>query len=338
MLNLLDASPHIASYVKDLAIRLPPKISTEYHILLERLLPKFSDVRRFIVKGFGVSWDNLQPGLQSTLSAFLLRPSLDKLHLIQILAMPRAIMTTVAQTIEVLSVQTVAIKKDDDIGAAESSSPVTPRLTHLIVSSDRQIKFKALQEVILSAYTPNLRRLAIDESDFSRNVLSAVATTITNLSLDCAGTRDCFYLPRLPQLTSLELKINPSLDTLLPIWLLPTLPQLLDALPALHTLTLNVFSGPHAYKMTVEHDLVLLDASRTTATLSAIDSTLHSAVARCVWDIAFSSADVRWEKTYCALVFTRWRAALERNMVRLREAGALEVRYSERRGYEATLP
>jgi hypothetical protein len=101
--------------------------------------------------------------------------------------MPRAIMTTVAQTIEVLSVQTVAIKKDDDIGAAESSSPATPRLTHLIVSSDRQIKFKALQEVILSAYTPNLRRLAIDESDFSRNVLSAVATTITDLSLDCAG-------------------------------------------------------------------------------------------------------------------------------------------------------
>jgi hypothetical protein len=83
---------------------------------------------------------------------------------------------------------------------------------------------------------------------------------------------------------------------------------------------------------------VLLDASRTTATLSAIDSTLHSAVARCVWDIAFSSADVRWEQTYCAQVFTRWRAALERNMVRLREAGALEVRYSERRGYEATLP
>jgi hypothetical protein len=37
-------------------------------------------------------------------------------------------------------------------------------------------------------------------------------------------------------------------------------------------------------------------------------------------------------------VFTRWCAALERNMVRLREAGALEVRYSERRGYEATLP
>jgi hypothetical protein len=186
MLNLLDASPHIASYVKDLAIRLPPKISTEYHILLERLLPKFSDVRRFIVKGFGVSWDNLQPGLQLILSAFLLRASLDRLHLIQILAMPGAIMTAVAQTIKVLSVQTVTIKGGDDMEAAEASSPVTPRLTHLIVSSHRGVQSKALQEVILSAYTPNLRRLAIDESDFSRNVLSAIATTITDLSLDCA--------------------------------------------------------------------------------------------------------------------------------------------------------
>jgi hypothetical protein len=88
----------------------------------------------------------------------------------------------------------------------------------------------------------------------------------------------------------------------------------------------------------VEHDLVLLDASRTTATLTAMDYTLRSAVTRCVWDLAFSSADVRWERTYCALVFTCWRAALEHNMVRLQEAGALEVRYSERRGYEATLP
>lgn len=95
-------------------------------------------------------------------------------------------MTIVAQTIKVLSVQTVAIKKGDDLEAAEAKSQVTPRLTHLIVSSHRGIQSKALEEVVLSAYTPNLRRLAIDESDFSRNLLSAVATTITDLSLDCA--------------------------------------------------------------------------------------------------------------------------------------------------------
>jgi hypothetical protein len=39
-----------------------------------------------------------------------------------------------------------------------------------------------------------------------------------------------------------------------------------------------------------------------------------------------------------ALVFARFRAAVERNVAGLRAEGALEVRYAERLGYVESLP
>ncbi|KAF8125210.1 hypothetical protein K438DRAFT_1017602 [Mycena galopus ATCC 62051] len=133
MVNLLNGSPHLAVYVEDLTIRLHSRPSAGRRRRLARVPPKFSRVLRFFIRGDGIRWDDMQPGLQSVLSAFLLRPSLVTLHLIYIRDMPLGIITMVSQTVRVLSIQKVSIKKEDEMPANGAFCPPS-LLSHLILS------------------------------------------------------------------------------------------------------------------------------------------------------------------------------------------------------------
>ncbi|KAJ7914097.1 hypothetical protein B0H13DRAFT_1873311 [Mycena leptocephala] len=354
MLKLLERSPHIAPYVKDLTITLPLRISLEQHTLLARLLPKFSNVRRFVLEGIGISWEDLQPDLRSTLSAFLLRSPLEKLHLIRINDVPLAVLTLAAQTIPVLSVRDISIEDSAEI-APEASAPCLspgPHLTHLILSSPAGLQLNLFAELILlPSYTANLRRLAIDQNDSTTELLRAVAPTLTELSLNCTGTTTPFALPWLPHLTALALQVSPTWAALLPAWLPPTLAALLDpeTVPALRTLTVRV-ALPTLDAYARRQDLALPGTPGTAAVLAAADAVLCGAVSRCVWELAMAGVGVEPKARagagqYCgtapegtahcaeavertahgALVFARFRAAVERNVAGLRAEGGLEI-------------
>lgn len=119
-------------------------------------------------------------------------------------------------------------------------------------------------------------------------------------------------------------------------------------------------------------DLALPGTPGTAAVLAAADAVLCGAVSRCVWELAMAGAEAGAGAKpkaragagacggiqYCgtapegiahcaeavegtahgALVFARFRAAVERNVAGLRAEGALEVRYAERLGYVESLP
>lgn len=183
-LILLNGSPHLASYVKNLTIRLPHNASLAHHDLLEQVLPKFSNVRRLVLRGVGITWDDLKPGLQSTITTFLLQSSLEKLHLAHMVAVPLAVIAIAAQRFIVLSLHTVFISRGLRISLASSTS----RLTHLILASSHPSQSNGYQNLISPAYIANLRRLGIEQSDLSRELLPAVGSTLTDLSLDCTRT------------------------------------------------------------------------------------------------------------------------------------------------------
>ncbi|KAJ7628008.1 hypothetical protein DFH06DRAFT_1304398 [Mycena polygramma] len=359
--KLLDGAPHIASYVKDLAITLPLELSSEHQTLLELVLPRFSSVRRLILKGVGASWDDLQPGLQSVVSACLLRSSLEKLHLVQICDIPLAIIAAAAQTIPILSVQHVSIRKDEESATEDPVPSTKPHLTHLILSSPRGIQSNLFPELISPAYTVNLRHLVIDQSNFTGQFLEAVANTLTSLQLNCTATFEPFALPSLPHVTTLVLQMAPNWESLFPSWLPATLVPLLNAMPALHTLTLRValpVLDVHGHRQ----DLALPGTPHTAAALAAVDAVLcgFGAGPRCIWELTIAGAKAKAGKlvpshigalrgsqsgseavagtAHGALVFARFRAAVERNAVGLRAGGALDVRFAEQLGYVESLP
>ncbi|KAJ6562204.1 hypothetical protein B0H19DRAFT_1259786 [Mycena capillaripes] len=360
MMNLLNGSPHLASYVKDLTITLPHKTFPDHHGLLQLVLPKFRNVRRFILNGLGVSWHDLQPGLQSTFSAFLSRSSLEKLHLIHICDFPLAIITRAAQTIPLLSVQNVSIEKKEKFETLKEPTPSpAPRLTHLILSSPRGVQFSLFEELASSpTYTVNLRHLAIDQSTFSEPFLEAVACTLTSLQLNCTATFEPFTLPVLRHVTALRLQVVPNWQSILPKWLPQTLASLSDALPALRTLTLRV-ALPVQDEYAHRQDLALPGTPRTAAVLAAVDAVLCGAapVPRCIWELTVANVKTTARrtpfyigalretahgaeagKTHGALVFARFRAAVERNASGLKAEGGMEVRYAEQLGYVESLP
>lgn len=169
-----------------------------------------------------------------------------------------------------------------------------------------------------------------------------------------AGTRTPFTLPLLPHLVTLELQVAPSWESILPAWLPATLAALSDAAPALHTLTVRIalpVLDAHARKQ----DLALPGTPGTAAALAAVDAVLYGAVSRCIWELAMAGAKAAAgvptvantllsgmancaDTTHCALVFARFRAAVERNVARMCAEGALEIRYAERMGYVESLP
>ncbi|KAK7042033.1 hypothetical protein R3P38DRAFT_3447212 [Favolaschia claudopus] len=360
-LELFQNSPHIAAYPRNLTIRLPLQPAAVGNTL-KRLLPHFTQVRRFIFDGLAAAWDDLPDPLQSALTDFLLSSPLEKLHIMHISGIPLEIVTSAVRTNRVLSLQDVDIDEkvspDDEtqLSNPQSKSPPQPCLTHLMLASPDEIQPLLLKELVLPSYTANLQRLAVDHSDSVSELLRAVSPTLTELSLNCTGTTRAFTLPVLPCLIGLEIQVSPSWESIVPFWLPDTLADLstsdADApatlrVPSLYTLTLRI-ALPLLDAFARKQDLALPGTPRTAAVLAAVDAVLCGAVSLCVWELAMaggrarnatSKVEVKEETqrleaaAHCALVFARFRAAVERNVARMSAEGTLEVRFAERLGY-----
>ncbi|KAJ6578405.1 hypothetical protein B0H19DRAFT_1123114, partial [Mycena capillaripes] len=184
---------------------LPIQGSSKHHNLLEQALPMFSNVGRFVLRGAGVAWDDLGLGLKSTLASFL------------------------AQAISVLSLKNILLKAEPETQWEEGLNPsLSPRLTHVILASPPRgdSEFDPFQKLILPAYIANIQRLVIQKSAFSDRLIHAVASTLTDLSLNCILIQNPFDLPHLPKLASLELKLGTPFPVLLPGWLPATVVRL----------------------------------------------------------------------------------------------------------------
>ncbi|KAJ6448446.1 hypothetical protein C8R45DRAFT_1046268 [Mycena sanguinolenta] len=332
-LNIFNASPHLSSHMEDLTLVFPPKDSPAYHAQLEDLLQRCIRVRRLVLKGTHMPaiWNNFTPTLQSAMAAFFkCAVSLEKLHILDIKAVQQSLVELAAQRCSVLSIRGAWISTDDVSLSAERAIRARPRLDYLILSTRTGLlRPGAYLELMAPAYTSSLRRLAIDQTRLTNEYLRAVQSTLTDLSLTCAhpniylDTYTSFNLLPLPRLTTLELKLL-SVRTLV----LPGLPSILaqfaDVLPVLHTLILRIILR------SCTEDL----GPATETLLAACDVSLamSGSLSRCIWDIVFQRQLPAREhpETY--------RTLLEYNLPRMREAHALEVRYSTRREYENSLP
>ncbi|KAJ6450633.1 hypothetical protein C8R45DRAFT_1043009 [Mycena sanguinolenta] len=331
-LNIFNASPHLSSHVKDLMLILPPKGSAAYHAQLEDLLQKCIRVRRLVLKGMpAIVWNNFTPALQSAMATFFKRAVfLEKLHILDIKAVQQSPVKLAAQRCSVLSLYGAWIDTDDESLSEEHAIRARPRLDHLILSTRTGLlRPGAYLELMAPAYTSSLRRLAIDQTRVTNEYLRTVQSTLTDLSLTCAhpniylDTYTSFNLLPLPRLTTLELKLL-SVRTLVLPGLPSILAQLADVLPVLHTLILRI-----TLRSCTE------DLGPATATLLAacdVSLAMSGSLSRCIWDIVFQRQLPAREhpETY--------RTLLEYNLPRMREAHALEVRYSTRRNYENSLP
>ncbi|KAJ6509040.1 hypothetical protein C8R45DRAFT_969709 [Mycena sanguinolenta] len=301
-LNIFDASPHLISHVKDITLTLPPKDSPAYHAQLELLLPKCITVRRLVLKGVAASsWDTLPPGIMD------------------IAVVPQYVFEIATQRCSVLSLHGPFTTKADGIPPTlEEYEHLS--LEHLILSTG-WFEPGIHQALMVPAFTGNLRRLTIERTSFTHDYVRAVESTLTELSLNCTIDHEGFSLPPLPRLRILELKVLPTPRTLLPPWVPQTLTQLLDVLPMLNTLILKVII--RSYTQTL--------LPQATASLAALDEamTMSGTRLRCVWDLVLHKQGAD-HGTY--------RRILERNLVRLRESQALEVRYSVQVDYEKSLP
>ncbi|KAJ6448246.1 hypothetical protein C8R45DRAFT_1115406 [Mycena sanguinolenta] len=151
------------------------------------------------------------------------------------------------------------------------------------------------------------------------NAHGAPATRLGHANCElCLRTCGPFNLPRIPQLTTLELKPLPGPRALAPPWLPLSLAQLLGVLPALHTLILDVTI--ESYSQTL--------LPQATAALAAFDAI-----------VATSGSLSRYIRNlFLHRPYGTYRTILEHNLVRLREADVLEVRYFAQVNYERSLP
>ncbi|KAJ7454231.1 hypothetical protein FB451DRAFT_1184986 [Mycena latifolia] len=105
-----------------------------------RLCP---NVRRFVVKGAGVRWGTLKPGLQSALAARISTPGLDALYLISLFDVPVSVIYGAARHIPLLSARHVSFEKSGAVPASADASE--SQLTHLILALNLWNVFTMLQ-------------------------------------------------------------------------------------------------------------------------------------------------------------------------------------------------
>ncbi|KAJ7742799.1 hypothetical protein B0H16DRAFT_1562408 [Mycena metata] len=225
--RLFSSSPHLALYVQHLSIEIPPPMRavdpriitiparpTQCYPPLQAVLPSFTRVRRFVLRGpMGRRWAILPPDLKKALRTILLLPSLQAFVLSGLTVSP-ALITYAAARVPMLSLFGVNIEP----ATASSSSPAAD-------VSTAPLQVLALQNVSTSMAaflsTPGalrtVRDMSITLTDWPVvcTVLRGVARTLTHLRFSFSGDQperrsDSSALPRLYALRLLEVESGAS--------------------------------------------------------------------------------------------------------------------------------
>ncbi|KAJ7782210.1 hypothetical protein DFH07DRAFT_1055083 [Mycena maculata] len=248
----IHRSPYIRTYIRQVTIQFSPLKLGGDDDLLQNILSALADVERLVLRGSINGVMGLSQGLLSAFMAFLRRPSLDCVYLMNIYDVPSALMSLVMLSARVLLMQDVVMQNDDtQDNMGINIFPSTPHLEHLIFPG-RTILATVfpLVDRLLDERCGNLRRLrtleigmASDGHARAYRLLTASSSTLRNLVIDCG---DCYKLrlphalrlPHLPVLHAIELRLFLGWVRFLPEDLYATVATFPDVIPNVRQITL----------------------------------------------------------------------------------------------------
>ncbi|KAJ7720401.1 hypothetical protein B0H16DRAFT_1604592 [Mycena metata] len=229
-LGLLEDSPHVASYITHLTIKLQLPICAHLSAL-QLILRKLDNITWCMVDGYyrRLEWTSLLTfGLSAVLAEFLGRESLRTLHLRRVRGFPAAIFRCTAPR---LSLEDVEIAES----VQERVVPSGRTIVDLALGRGTDDLYPLLASPQFHSQTASLRRLSISPHDKSVALISSVAASLQELQFHHKGTepRSILALPPLPALKSIEFLIGfpgrrttPVLDTITSILTSGTSPNL----------------------------------------------------------------------------------------------------------------
>ncbi|KAJ7500602.1 hypothetical protein B0H11DRAFT_1995826 [Mycena galericulata] len=220
--SLLVASPHLASYVRDLTIDLPS--AEDEDITLKHVLRSLPCLERLVIYGMTVRWGELSLGLRSVILALLNQSTLERLHLLDIRDLPTVVLPRVLPSMRAFSIHRTTFKIDSD--SAEITEILGPsRLEHLTISTNMRSTYKVILPHAPGLTTVTKMHLFIDFFSCMgpEKLLSALGGTLHHLQLDCDRLYYPLSLPPLPALRTLELSVSNGSKRCMPDGLAGTL-------------------------------------------------------------------------------------------------------------------
>ncbi|KAF7309435.1 hypothetical protein MIND_00314300 [Mycena indigotica] len=227
---VLSDSPHLALYVKDLTIDLPDSANEDAP--LARILKAVgANLGRFVISGLVVRWSDLSPSLASALVDTLASQNLCSLHLLSVRGLPLESLRRAIKTIAALSIHASTFSSESP-NTSDNKEPhqrsLSP-ITHLILTTG----LLEMYDIILSPNGPVLANISklflrVDPTVGlnADRLLKVVAGTLQELTLDCGESAQPVYLPDLPHLRALTLRLFRGIARRLPMGLIDTLSDL----------------------------------------------------------------------------------------------------------------
>lgn len=240
--TLLESSPHIIPYIRDLKIQFPSAPTPPADVKnLKRVLTKLTNVRRCILNGIyisknhqGTGWGDLIQALSSVLIDFISRQSLRELH-VHYIMIPLAVLLRLLTSAPTVSLYFTFIheprKRPSKISASPLSRagrPLLSSLDSLILDDGSDDLCELLSRPQFAAHTAHLRRLAVMlYGKHNVALISTVTHTIQYLRINCHGVYP--HVPYLQQLLtelSFPLHTTGSSDAVDPPSAIPPIPSL----------------------------------------------------------------------------------------------------------------
>ncbi|KAJ7176144.1 hypothetical protein C8R43DRAFT_975076 [Mycena crocata] len=209
---LFSESPHLATYVRHLAVDLTT--SPDQAKLLVQILRNVRNLETFAISSTGIDWNALPPALASTILDVFARPSLKRIHLWCLKNIPASVILGALSSTTVLLISscTAAYPEYPPITRPELAQNVS-RLEQLLLSTTDPASY----DLILSPHAPQLKhvtRLMLRADRRTRlgaeELLSRLCGTLTHLVLDAEefGAPCPLSFPTLPKLRSVTLRLS----------------------------------------------------------------------------------------------------------------------------------
>jgi hypothetical protein len=187
---LLRNSPHIAGYIRDLSIHLP--YSAKERLALQHVLEALSTLQkleRFVVAGHWIRWQDVCVTLATPIMDILAQPTLSRLHILDIRALPAVVVLRAMSSVRVFSLCSTRVA-EDDISSEKLDILASARCEHLIMGYS-SLEGPRTSELLLSSgasWLSRITRLSIYVDTRSRpyaeRLLAATSATLQQLDLD----------------------------------------------------------------------------------------------------------------------------------------------------------
>ncbi|KAJ7473690.1 hypothetical protein B0H11DRAFT_2195631 [Mycena galericulata] len=187
--DILQKSPHIASYIRILCFYLPMENDVSPGVdCLPALLCKFTHISWLVVMGEEdrkYSWDNFAPGIADSICNLIRQPSLEGLYLIFIQQLPLDVLALAFSSVTTLILGDVS--GNGLISPPPNTSPMVPTVENLIVFPSPANDVGTM--LVGPTFAPcmgQLRNLRVKPNpEYGSDVISAAADSVEEIFFDC---------------------------------------------------------------------------------------------------------------------------------------------------------